>query len=701
MLAAKLKKWLPLIAVGALTLLASALIVAFALPSFDKYSADLLEEIDSKDKFYWYYDFDGDGYSEEIEIQILEADLNPTRVLVYDKGKVIDQWNFPYPKHSYSALAFGDHNGNGFTEVFLFTSRADSLFINWFEPFNKPSPSHSRFITCFALKNGKAELRIDPIHFKDNTGSGRLYFITASGFSLYPRKLFVFDVKNDSVFSSPESGAMINGYETDDLNNDGLPEILVNAQSVGNYPEDSLVPYHDKYCWLMAFNLQAQFLFEPVRVGEYSSILRVAPFRIGDDMRIAAFYNYESHMQDCMMMQLYSATGELVKSDTLKPYDRYNRRKFESVNLLTLSHKNRDQLFLVYGNGEIEEFDSNLVIIKQYKVPGVMGGLLKNGETVLDADGNGEKEIVFRGSNKFIITRSDFSEPVSIHLFEEEPIGPCTVIQKGAEQPKLFIVGENTSYIYHYSKNPYYYLKYPAWGGVLLSMSLLAWLLGYIQRQRARQRYEAEKKLAEFQLKSARTQLDSHFSLNILNSIGTLYYKQETDKANYVFGKYAKLLRSSLLSADQIFLPLEKELEEVDTYLALEKFRLHDAFDYEIKTDAGMDGTLQVPKMLVHTFAENAVKHGLRHLKSGGRLHITVSRNDGQFVIRVRDNGIGREKAKEYASQSTGRGMKILDEMLQLYFSLTKSKIAYTVSDLRHPDGTAAGTEAVIFIHLG
>jgi len=681
----------------ALSIPISILIIYLLLPKFDKYKAEQKSIIDTENKFFWYHDIDGDGRSEEIEIRHAEATMYDTRVLVYKEGRLIDQWNFPAPLMR-SPLEIGDFDSNGITEMYLFTQRGDSLFVNWFEPFDSTSGKHTRFISRAGLVSGKAEVEIHPVGLWDVDGDGfkELHFIVNSGFSLFPRNGYAWDIKNDTLYASLHCGGCIGKHVICDLNNDSLPEILVSVTAPGNMHSDTF-PYSDWHCWLFAFTGKAEFLFEPVQIGDYSSALRIAPFKINDVMRIAALYVHRGPKEQDVLLQLYSAEGRLLRERNLGAFD---KRKFEHATLLSLSPEKRDRLFLVYYNGEIEELDSALAPVKQYKVPGVTLGLLEFREGMLDIDGDGEKELLFSGNNKaLVITRSDFSEPVSISL-PERFVGQFTVIANGNEQPQLFIHGEKNGYIYSYGKNPQYPLRYAAWGGVFLGVLLFMLFLKLIQQYRLKLRMEQERKIAELQLKSITGQIDSHFNLNILNSIGSLFRKHETEKADYIFGKYAKLLRSAVLSSDRIFLPLKQELDDVENYLTLEKFRLGDVFDYAIHVDDGIDTRLQIPKMLIHTFAENAIKHGLRHLKSGGKLEISIGKNSAGCVIRVKDNGIGREKAKEHAHLSTGRGMKILDEILALHFNLTKNKITYQVNDLHHADGSAAGTEVLVVIYL-
>ena len=101
--------------------------------------------------------------------------------------------------------------------------------------------------------------------------------------------------------------------------------------------------------------------------------------------------------------------------------------------------------------------------------------------------------------------------------------------------------------------------------------------------------------------------------------------------------------------------------------------------------------------MLVHTFVENAIKHGIKHLEGEGFLNINVANEGKSIVISVADNGIGRQKAKEYSKLSTGKGLKILDNILELYLKMKNRKISYTVDD-NIINGKAQGTKVIITV---
>ena len=56
--------------------------------------------------------------------------------------------------------------------------------------------------------------------------------------------------------------------------------------------------------------------------------------------------------------------------------------------------------------------------------------------------------------------------------------------------------------------------------------------------------------------------------------------------------------------------------------------------------------------MLVQPFIENAIWHGLRYIDHPGKLDVRFLQRDGQLMIEVEDNGIGREASKALKTRS-------------------------------------------------
>jgi LytS/YehU family sensor histidine kinase len=191
--------------------------------------------------------------------------------------------------------------------------------------------------------------------------------------------------------------------------------------------------------------------------------------------------------------------------------------------------------------------------------------------------------------------------------------------------------------------------------------------------------------------------LDPHFTFNIFSSFGNLINERDTERATYIFDKYAGLLKTSIINSANVQVSLREELDFVTSYLELEKFRYADQFSFQINIQDTINNLTPIPKMIVHIFVENAIKHGIRHLISGGALRISGIQNNGTIEISIHDNGIGRAKAKEIGSTSTGKGLVIVNDIIENYNKLYNQKISYQINDL-YDNNQVLGTEVKIRI---
>ena len=150
---------------------------------------------------------------------------------------------------------------------------------------------------------------------------------------------------------------------------------------------------------------------------------------------------------------------------------------------------------------------------------------------------------------------------------------------------------------------------------------------------------------------------------------------------------------------------LEREIESLQLYLELEALRFNNKFSFNIAVAPNVDITMaKVPPLLIQPFAENAIWHGLMQKNEAGHLDIKVVQEDHHLILRVTDDGVGRQKAAEIRSKSATRhkslGLKITEDRIAMLGAPTMTESSITINDLVHPDGTAAGTEVTIKIPL-
>ena len=103
-----------------------------------------------------------------------------------------------------------------------------------------------------------------------------------------------------------------------------------------------------------------------------------------------------------------------------------------------------------------------------------------------------------------------------------------------------------------------------------------------------------------------------------------------------------------LIAPIEEFVSLSKEINLIENYLALQKVRFTEKFDYFIDVDDELDTeNLQIPPMLAQPFIENAIEHGIRHKEGVGHIDIRCRRSNDVTIFEVEDDGVGREKAQE------------------------------------------------------
>jgi sensor histidine kinase YesM len=142
-------------------------------------------------------------------------------------------------------------------------------------------------------------------------------------------------------------------------------------------------------------------------------------------------------------------------------------------------------------------------------------------------------------------------------------------------------------------------------------------------------------------------------------------------------------------------------MEYIEKYLELEKMRFGDKFDYKIHIDNNVKMNLLIPTMTLHTYCDNAIRHGLVPRKDGGELLIEARETLDGVSIVVCDNGVGRQRAKELGTQGNGQGLKLAEAQLDFYNQTNEHKMQQQIIDLTDKNGRAVGTRVELFIPYG
>jgi ligand-binding sensor domain-containing protein/anti-sigma regulatory factor (Ser/Thr protein kinase) len=240
---------------------------------------------------------------------------------------------------------------------------------------------------------------------------------------------------------------------------------------------------------------------------------------------------------------------------------------------------------------------------------------------------------------------------------------------------------------------------------IVLEVLLIVLIVVFIIRYR-------EKKIKEktdFQLleqKLLRSQMNPHFIFNSLSSIQSFIFENNPLEAGSYLSRFAELIRSILYNSREEFIAVEKEVETLKNYLELQQLRYNNKFDYFLDVDPLIQADIiKIPPMLAQPFIENAIEHGIKHLKGKGFISVsfTLMPQKGSVLLLVEDNGIGIKASKKLKSKKTkshtSLATVIANERIGVFNKGKKKKqFIMEVDEMKDVNGRVKGTKVKFII---
>ncbi len=632
-----------------------------------------------------YHDLNTDGNAEKI--QFLHDVTGLCSYIIYDDEVIIDQWVMKGTYIRIGFYGFLDYDNDKLKEVYTLAQSNDSVFLSVIEPVSGEILLRNLYLTKTNVVNSAIDTPCMGMQLieSDATINKELLINFFAGFSKFPRKMVVVDIDDGTFNSTPSLPVNIREAKLYDVDDDGKDEIFGFSLSLGNFKEDKYLT--DQYIWLYFYDDDLSFYFEPKQVGVYPGNFHVFPFQDKNETYLISVYNH-SGLNDSCWIAKYTLDGELIK--------RVYNKGFSS-GIYPFYETGEPYFYTLQHDGRVYKIDYDLNVLEEKQF--FKNGLLYDeGSLML----SGKKYRMFRTRDGlFYIADAGFAFYQQLPLHFEK--APFHISVTGNETHKQLVLSHaNKVSFYSLEKNWFYEFRFLFYFLMFGALWGVFYLFTWVGRKRLEQTYRSQQKIAELQVKTMRGQLDPHFTLNLINSIGGLFTTQKVDEANRYFGKYAKMLREIIISSDKVEVPLEEELEFCENYLSLEQFRMNHKFSFVIaKVDEDI-ANVSVPRLLIHSFVENAVKHGIKHLKEReGFIHVEVESGGKGIQVKITDNGIGRRESAKHSFQSTGRGMSIIDETLKNYNFLQRGNITYHVVDLEDENGNPNGTKVEVTIKPG
>jgi LytS/YehU family sensor histidine kinase len=139
---------------------------------------------------------------------------------------------------------------------------------------------------------------------------------------------------------------------------------------------------------------------------------------------------------------------------------------------------------------------------------------------------------------------------------------------------------------------------------------------------------------------------------------------QKDERTTDVILKLSDFLRYVLYDTSCETIPLEKEVEIIQTYVGLQKERINLALIQVNLTIEGVFSGATITPLLLLPLAENCFKHGIG--KDRGKIQILIRFNGKELLFKTENNIAMREKTD--TEKNGGIGIKNVEKRLNLIY---------------------------------
>ncbi|TAL41439.1 MAG: GHKL domain-containing protein [Chitinophagaceae bacterium] len=192
---------------------------------------------------------------------------------------------------------------------------------------------------------------------------------------------------------------------------------------------------------------------------------------------------------------------------------------------------------------------------------------------------------------------------------------------------------------------------------------------------------EKENENLKTELSLLRSQASPHFMFNVLNNMVALARKK-SDLLESSLLKFSSLMRYMLYEADEDKVPLEKEIEYLQSYIDLQKQRFGKNVQVNVDLQK-VDDNHEIEPMLLIPFVENAFKHGTGMIEDAqitiqlktekDKLCLSVQNRYDPSSIEIKDktSGIGLTNVKRRLNLLYGNKHRLLIAQKDNLFSVS------------------------------
>lgn len=173
-----------------------------------------------------------------------------------------------------------------------------------------------------------------------------------------------------------------------------------------------------------------------------------------------------------------------------------------------------------------------------------------------------------------------------------------------------------------------------------------------------------EQQKLEAELKTLKGQLNPHFLFNSLNNIYSLALIK-SDKVPDLILKLSDLMRHIIYESKENYISLEKEIDFVNNFIALQKIRTAEQTKIEYKI-SGAIPSAKIAPLIFEPFIDNAFKHGLPGVTNSDFISIQIKFNNSEYLeFELKNN---YEDTEHWNKKNSGIGIENVKQRLKYLY---------------------------------
>ena len=207
------------------------------------------------------------------------------------------------------------------------------------------------------------------------------------------------------------------------------------------------------------------------------------------------------------------------------------------------------------------------------------------------------------------------------------------------------------------------------------SLNTMAGKLGELIEQNI----QKQQNLKKAEMKALQAQIAPHFMYNTLDTILALAEDGQNDDVVTTTLALSNFFRLSL-NKGRDWVSVAEEKAHVESYLAIQKMRYGAILEYEIDFAEDVLGEPML-KILLQPLVENAIYHGIKMTRRGGRIRLSCESRGDVLVFRVEDDGLGMNQTElerlrmnlthfDVSNPEMGFGLYNVYKRIQLYYEV-------------------------------